>query len=148
MTSTLRPRSIQSDHIAVQDVEPETLIYDERSHKAWCLNHSSACIWRLCDGQNTIVQIAAIAATKLGSPITEDLVLLTLAELTEKGLLLPEAAEFLPQGISRRLMIGRVGLTAAALLPVIAALTAPPASAQNGSGTTGDSASGGFRTPD
>lgn len=98
MTSTLRPRSIQSDHIAVQDVEAETLIYDERSHKAWCLNHSSACIWRLCDGQNTIVQIAAIAATELGSPITEDLVLLTLAELTEKGLLLPEAAEFLPQG--------------------------------------------------
>lgn len=137
MTSTLRPRSIQSDHIAVQDVEPETLIYDERSHKAWCLNHSSACIWRLCDGQNTIVQIAAIAATELGSPITEDLVLLTLAELTEKGLLLPEAAEFLPQGISRRLMIGRVGLTAAALLPVIAALTAPPASAQSGSGSTG-----------
>lgn len=137
MTSTLRPRSIQSDHIAVQDVEAETLIYDERSHKAWCLNHSSACIWRLCDGQNTIVQIAAIAATELGSPITEDLVLLTLAELTEKGLLLPEAAEFLPQGISRRLMIRRVGLTAAALLPVIAALTAPPASAQSGSGSTG-----------
>lgn len=59
MTSSLRPRNIQGDRITIQDVETETLIYDERSHKAWCLNRSSASIWRLCNGQYTVAQIAA-----------------------------------------------------------------------------------------
>jgi hypothetical protein len=34
-------------------------------------------------------------------------------------------------------MMGKIGLTAAALLPVVAALTAPPAMAQSGSVGTG-----------
>ena len=137
MTSTLRPRSVQGDQITVQDVETETLLYDERTHKAWCLNRSSACVWRQCNGQNTVEQIAALVATELGSPVTEDLVLLTLDELREKGLLEADTAEVLPQGISRREMMGKIGLTAAALLPVVAALTAPPAMAQSGSVGTG-----------
>jgi hypothetical protein len=152
MTSSLRPRNIQGDRITVQDVETETLIYDVRSHKAWCLNRSSASIWRLCDGQHTVAQIAALAAVNLGSPVSEDLVLLTLEELREKDLLEPQTAVllpagFLPQDLSRRQMIGRAGLAAAALLPVIAALTAPPASAQSGSTGTGDSVSGGYKEP-
>jgi coenzyme PQQ synthesis protein D (PqqD) len=147
MTSSLRPRNIQGDRITIQDVETETLIYDERSHKAWCLNRSSASIWRLCDGQHTVAQIAALAAVDMGSPVSEDLVLLTLEVLREKDLLEPQTAMLLPQGLSRRQMIGRAGLAAAALLPVIAALTAPPASAQSGSTGTGDSVSGGYKEP-
>jgi len=147
MTSSLRPRNIHGDRITIQDVETETLIYDERSHKAWCLNRSSASIWRLCNGQHTIAQIAAMAAVDMGSQVNEDLVLLTLEELLQKELLDPQTAEFLPQGLSRRQMIGRAGLAAAALLPVIAVLTAPPASAQSGSVGTGDSASGDYKEP-
>jgi hypothetical protein len=133
MTSTLRPRSIQGEGITVQDVETETLLYDGRTHKAWCLNRSSACVWRLCNGQNTVEQIAGLAAVELSSPFTEDLVLLTIEELREKGLVEAGAVEILPQGISRREMMSKIGLTAAALLPVVAALTAPPAMAQGGS---------------
>jgi hypothetical protein len=147
MTSSLRPRNIQGDRITIQDVESETLIYDERSHKAWCLNRSSASIWRLCNGQHTVAQIAAMAAGDLRSPVSEDLVLLTLEELSQKELLEPQTIELLPQGLSRRQMIGKAGLAAAALLPVIAALTAPPASAQSGSTGTGDSVSGGYKEP-
>jgi hypothetical protein len=147
MTSSLRPRNIQGDRITIQDVETETLIYDERRHKAWCLNRSSASIWRLCDGQHTVAQIAALAAVDLGSPVSEDLVLLTLEELREKDLLEPQTVEFLPRGLSRRQMISRVGLAATALLPVIAALAAPPASAQSGSTGTDDRVSGGYKEP-
>jgi len=147
MTSSLRPRNIQGDRITIQDVETETLIYDERRHKAWCLNRSSASIWRLCDGQHTVAQIAALAAVDLGSPVSEDLVLLTLEELREKDLLEPQTVEFPPRGLSRRQMISRVGLAATALLPVIAALTAPPASAQSGSTGTDDRVSGGYKEP-
>ena len=140
MTSTLRPRGIHGDRISIQTVESETLIYDSLRHKGFCLNRSSACIWGLCDGIRTTADIAAEATRELDAPVSEDLVLLTLAELRESELLEPEAVEILPHGMSRRQMIGRVGLTAAALLPVIAALTTRPASAQVGGsvGTGGD----------
>ncbi|MFP5227796.1 MAG: PqqD family peptide modification chaperone [Acidobacteriota bacterium] len=133
MNSTLRPRSMRDERITVQQVGEETLLYDERTHRAWCLNASSACVWRLCDGQTTVAQIAAGAAAELRAPFSEELVLLTLAELREQGLLQSDPGDALPQGVTRRAIIGRIGLTAAALLPVIAALTAPPASAQGGS---------------
>lgn len=136
MNSTLRPTSIHGAQITVQQMGEETLLYDARTHQAWCLNRSSACVWGLCDGGNTVAEIAAAATRELGAPFGEELVLVTLAELREKGLL--EAAEdALPQGVSRREMIARVGLTAAALLPVIAALTTLPASAQTVSAGSG-----------
>jgi hypothetical protein len=140
MTLTLRPRRIEDDRIAVQNVETETLLYDERSHKAWCLNRSSACIWRLCDGQNTVSQIAVVATAQLETAVSEEIVLLTLAELSEKKLLPDDYNELLPAGMTRRQMISRAGLTAAALLPVIAALTAPRAHAAGGSVGTGGEA--------
>jgi hypothetical protein len=133
MTSTLRPRKLQGDHITVREIEAEILIYDERMHRAWCLNPSSACIWKLCDGRNTVGQIAASAAKELGSAVTEELVLFTLEELQEQGLLESGMAEVLPRDASRRAVIGKIGLAAAALLPVIAAIAAPPALAQSGS---------------
>lgn len=133
MTPAMRPRSIQGDRINFQEVDSETLVYDERSHRAWCLNRSAACIWRLSDGRSTVAEIAARAEIELGLPVSSELVLLTLAELSEKDLLDADSIADLPQGISRREMIGKAGLAAAALLPLIASLTAPPAAAQSGS---------------
>jgi hypothetical protein len=133
MTSTLRPHKLQGDRITIREIEAEILIYDERTHRAWCLNPSSACIWQLCDGRNTLGEIAAGATKKLGSQVNRELVLFTLEELQEKGLLEDGMAEALPRGPSRREMIGKVGLAAALLLPAIAAITAPPAMAQSGS---------------
>jgi len=141
MPRTTHPRKILSDRLTLQEVETETLLYDERSHRAWCLNRSSACIWHLCDGRNTIRQIAAQAGAELHAPVSEDLVLLALTELREKELLEPESFAPLPHGLTRREMMGRVGFAAAALLPVIATLVAPPpaaASSLSGSGGTGD----------
>ena len=132
MTSTLRPRKLQGDRITIREIEAEILIYDERTHRAWCLNRSSACIWQLCNGRNAVGAIAARAAKQLGSAVSEQLVLLTLEELLEKGLLEAGMVE-LPRDPSRREMIGKIGLAAAALLPIIAAITAPPALAQSGS---------------
>jgi hypothetical protein len=89
--------------------------------------------------------IATAASAELGSRSSEEIVLHTLAELREKELVQPDTNEPLPEGITRRQMISKAGLTAAALLPVIAALTAPPAAAVGGSvgNGDGDSASGG-----
>jgi Coenzyme PQQ synthesis protein D (PqqD) len=133
MISTLQPRKLQGSHITVRQIEDETLIYDERTHRAWCLNTSSARVWHLCDGRRTVEEIAAGEAIELGSAMSEELVLLTLEELSEKGLLTGGMTEALPRDASRRKMIGKIGLAAAALLPVVAAITAPPALAQSGS---------------
>ncbi len=134
MAPTPRPRNILSDRFTLQQVETETLLYDERSHKAWCLNRSSACIWRLCDGDNAIPQIAAAASAELGSPVSEDLVLLTLTELRNQDLLQPDSFMPISDGLTRRQMMGRAGLAAAALLPVIATLVAPPAASASSTG--------------
>jgi hypothetical protein len=133
MKSTWQPRKLKGDRITVQEIAAEILIYDELTHRAWCLNPSSACIWRLCDGRNTVAGIAAKAARELGATVTEELVLLTLAELHENGLLESGIAAALPRDASRREMIGKLGLATAALLPVVAAISAPPALAQGGS---------------
>jgi len=144
MIATVHPRNILDDRITLQDVETETLVYDGRSHRAWCLNRSSACIWRLCDGGNTVQQIAAKASAALGSPVSEDLVVLTLAELREQALLQPDSFEAVPDILTRRKMMSRAGLAAAALLPVIAALTALPSAAQSmGGSVTTDGGDGG-----
>jgi hypothetical protein len=137
MTSTLRPRSIPTDGIIVREIETETLLYDEKTHRAWCLNRSSACIWRLCDGGHTVQQIAEAAGRELNAMVNEDLVLLTIEELRQKNLMHESSAPLLSHGISRRSMMGRTGIAAAALLPVIAAIAAPPALALTGSGGTG-----------
>ena len=138
MKSTWQPRKLQGDWITIREIEAETLIYDEHTHRAWCLNHTAACIWQLCDGRNTLGNIAAEAAKLLGIEANEDLVRLTMEELREKGLLEIDMVEDLPHDISRRAMFGKIGLATAALLPVVAAITAPPAMAQSGSTGTGD----------
>lgn len=137
MASTLRPHKLQGDRITIREIEAETLIYDARTHRAWCLNPSSACVWQLCDGQNTVLEIAAAAERELGSAVNEDLVLFTLEELQRKGLLECGMLEEHPLDATRREMIGKIGLAAAAFLPVVAAITAPPALAQSGSVGTG-----------
>src|SRR5580692_1693465 len=105
MKSTWRPRKLQGDRITIREIEAEVLIYDERTHRAWCLNPSSACIWQLCEGQNSVGEIAALAAKELGSAVNDELVLLTLEELQEKGLLEGGMVEALPRVASRREMI-------------------------------------------
>ncbi|HKF49535.1 MAG TPA: PqqD family protein [Terracidiphilus sp.] len=135
MTSPTRPRTKSLDRTSVQVIGQETLIYDELHHQAWCLNPSSACIWRLCDGQKTVEQIAAAASAELDAPVTDEIVLLALAEFQEKNLLEPETVSILPENVSRRRMLTKAGLAAAALLPVVSSIMAPPARAQGGSQT-------------
>jgi hypothetical protein len=91
-----------------------------------------------------VSEIAEAAGRELGSPVNDELVLLTVAELREKELLEEIAPALLPQGMSRRAMIGRAGLVAAALFPVIASIVAPPA-AHAFSGTGGSGPDGGMR---
>jgi hypothetical protein len=128
MKSRQRPRSIRQD-IAVQQVGTEILLYDERRHMAFCLNESSAAIWKLADGERTVEAICDAASLQLKAPLSEEFVLFALEQLREDGLLEPELLPEAESAISRRALLKTLGVSGALLLPMVAAIVAPPAAA-------------------
>jgi len=120
------PRSIHRN-IIIEQVGPEILIYDESRHNAFCLNAMSAAVWTRCDGERSVEQIAAELTNQLAMPVTEELVIFTLGELRKDGLLEPEFEVDLAVAISRREMAWKLGISAATLLPIVAAIVAPRA---------------------
>jgi hypothetical protein len=126
------PRGLRR-YISVQQVGVETLVYDELRHKAFCLNESSSVIWRLADGEHTIAQIRAAAWLQLGSEVSDEFVMFALEELRRDGLIEPASVAEVEPALSRRAMLQKLGISGALLLPMIAAVMAPPAAlAYNG----------------
>src|SRR5690242_1678714 len=115
------------DDLLLEELPAELLVYDQRTHRAHCLNASAAAVFRQADGSRTVAEIARRAGDELQAPFTEDLTWVALEALDEHDLLdggLPVA----PQGPRRRdlLTVGAV------LLPLVLAITAPtPAFAQS-----------------
>ena len=125
----VHPLARQSSLI-VKDVDDETLVYDLEIDKAHCLNRTAARVWRSCDGQTTVTEIAAQLSLPDQQPVDESLVWLALDQL-EKFKLLDEAPAkpALLAGLTRRQMVARLGVAAVAL-PAIVSIVSPAASAQ------------------
>ena len=119
------PRRLQR-HLSVQQVGAETLVYDELRHQAFCLNESSSAVWRLADGEHTVAQIQAAAAVELKAGVGEEFVLFALEELRRDGLVEPSTIAARP-AMSRRVMLQRLGVGGALLVPAVAAIVAPTA---------------------
>lgn len=123
----------RSNDLSVQQIAQETLVYDECMHKAFCLNPVAASVWALCDGTLTPAQIATAAQTSLLQPVSEDAVLVALAQFEADGLLAAAPAESaLPlfavsAGMSRRRLLAGAGAGAVVMVPVVAALMTPRA---------------------
>ena len=126
MTHQDAPRSILR-HISIQRIGTETLLYDERRHKAFCLNESSAVIWTLATGEFTIAQIGAAASLQLKTQVSDEFVLFAIEELRRDGLIEPSSIAGGRPILSRRAMLQRLGVGGAMLLPVVAAIVAPTA---------------------
>jgi hypothetical protein len=131
----VQPRARQADLI-VTEVADEVLVYDEQRHRAHALNSSAARVWRHCDGRTTVPELATKLQQELPSPVDEQIVWLALKELDRAHLLterLPSG--LLDEGLSRRKMLRRVGVSVAAgalLLPAVSSIVAPtPAMAQS-----------------
>jgi hypothetical protein len=124
--SNLHPRR-RTLQLSVQHVGQETLIYDEQTHRAFCLNPVAAAVWNRCDGETMSTAIVASAALALELPVTDELVHLSLTELMRDGLLEPDAALSVAVTLSRRDAMLKLGARAAMLLPVVVAITAPTA---------------------
>jgi hypothetical protein len=104
-----------------QELDGELLLYVEENHRASSLNSSASRIWALCDGQRAAGAIAVEA--ELGS----EAVLEALTQFADAGLL--ENASAVPRvNLSRRRMLGRVGIAGPAILMVMAPLAKAAAS--------------------
>jgi hypothetical protein len=117
----------RQDDILTDQLLDETLVYDLQRHKAHRLNKTAAAIWRRCDGQTTIAELAA-SLPKLGLPADTELVKYTLTRLEQAHLLQERITPALGgPWISRRVMLRRLAQagTVAVLLPVITSITAP-----------------------
>lgn len=124
------PRARQ-DGLLEEAVGEELLLYDQESHTAHCLSPVAACVWRHCDGERDIYELARLAGA------SESLVASALHELREKDLLdaEPELMKSTVRGESRREAIGRVaryGAAVAAGSMIVSATAATPAMAASG----------------
>ena len=118
------------DELVIEELPEETLVYDLKRHKAYCLNRTMALIWRHCDGKTDIRQLSRVMEKGLSLPPDEDLVRFALERLGRAGLL-SASLEGRMTGIvsSRRQLLLRWGWIGgvAALLPTVIAITAPTA---------------------
>ena len=115
----------RTNNLVVQEYENEVLVYDLTDHRAMSLNETSARVWRACDGQKSVSDIAA----EIGN---EGITLMALSKLKKAKLVdadTPELAKF--EGMPRREAIKKIGLGAMLAFPVIASVAAPTA-AQTG----------------
>ncbi len=122
--------------LIIKDLGDDLVVYDERADCAHELNGAAAAVWRRCDGRTDLDEIASQLPAELGLPADEEIVTLAITELSRAGLLETSGSV---QHVSRRQVIGRLSLTAAAalMLPLVSTIVAPtPAMAQSGSPPT------------
>jgi hypothetical protein len=126
-TEQTKPQ-VRSEGLVIQELSNEVLIYDLERDKAHCLNQTAAIIWKNCDGKTSVSQLAQILARESGLPANDELVWLALEQFS-KAKLLPDAVKQSEgkKPMTRREVIKRIGLGAAAAIPVVTSIVAPMA---------------------
>lgn len=117
------------ENIVEQRLNKEIILYDLTRNKAYNLNETAAIVYQYCDGKTTLEELA------VKESLSEKLILYSLTKLEKENLI-----SFIPglptefEGLSRRQIIHKIGVSGLALLPVISMLVAPSAlQAQSGS---------------
>jgi hypothetical protein len=128
------PRA-RTNRLVTRDVGDELLVYDLERHKAYCLNRVAMQVFRHCDGETTIPDMALRIGGALGLPIDEQAVYLGLVRLEKAHLLDDPVARILHT--SRREMLRTLGRAAVVVVPLVTAITVPT-SAQAASGCAGN----------
>jgi len=115
--------------IITQETDKELLIYDLEIDKAFCLNQTSAMVWQLCNGNNSVSEICQSLSQKLKVSVSEELVWLALVQLKRDRLLDKNTVIENSFGdLSRRQVIRKIGLASMVTLPLVTSLIAPIAS--------------------
>jgi len=127
---SVEPRA-RTSRLVTRDLGDELLVYDLERHKAYCLKQEAMKVFRHCDGETTIPDMALRISNALGLPVDEQAVRLGLVRLEKARLLDSPVAPILHT--SRREMLRTLGRAAAVVVPLVTAITVPT-SAQAASG--------------
>jgi hypothetical protein len=127
---SIRPRA-RTNRLVTRDLGDELLVYDLERHKAYCLNQVAMQVFRRCDGETTVPDMALHVGKALGMPVDEQAVRLGLVRLEKAHLLDDPVAQILH--ISRREILSALGKAALVAMPLVTAITVPT-SAQAASG--------------
>jgi hypothetical protein len=130
---SIRPRA-RTNRLVTRNLDDELLVYDLDRHKAYCLNQIAMQVFRHCDGESTISNMARRIGDALGMPVSEEVIRLSLARLEKAHLL--DGAVGATVLTSRRDMFRTLGKAAVAVVPLVTALSVPT-SAQAASGCVG-----------
>jgi hypothetical protein len=121
--SEVKPKSLKRDHLVVEQLGKELMIYDQTRNQAFCLNEKAAFVWQHCDGQTSVASMAVLMENALGEPTDEKVVEYALHSLSNDGLLeQAPALDFVSQGMTRRDLIHKLGVRTAVALPLVTAL--------------------------
>lgn len=114
----------ESEDLIVKMLLPETLIFDIRTYRAVTLNAAATLLWRRCDGQTSVADLAAALRDDLGINADEETVWAGLEALDREHLL--NACPPPPSGLTsiakrrlrRRLIVaGSVAFLSGILVP-------------------------------
>ncbi len=117
----------REDGLVVEELHDEVLIYDLKRHRAYCLNRTAALVWRHCDGQTPVAEMAELLEKELTLPADEKIVRMALDRLARARLLRervtpPDGARSSRREFARKLaLVGGLSL----LLPVVSSIVAP-----------------------
>jgi hypothetical protein len=114
--------------LVINELPDEVLVYDLKTHQAHCLNNTAALIWRHCDGQRTVAEITQAIEVAERTLFDESAVWAALEQLNKSGLLVNKVVR--PAEVpafSRRRAMRKIGVGAAATLPLVMTIIAPSA---------------------
>src|SRR5262249_59112511 len=111
----------RTNRLVTRDLGDELLVYDLERHKAYCLNLVARQVFRHCDGETTIHEMAIRIGDALGTRVSEDSVRLGLSRLEKAHLL--EHPVGLDLRASRREALRNLGRAAVALVPLVTAIS-------------------------
>src|SRR5689334_2284713 len=118
----------RDEGLIVQELSDELLVYDLHRHRAHSLNRVATLVWRHCDGETTVSQMAALLRQELAAPADEEAIRIGLQRLGRAHLLRerpPVPAR--TDRTSRRALLRRLAMAGG--LAVVTSIVAPEAHA-------------------
>jgi hypothetical protein len=127
----LQPRPKRRATTHVETLHGELCIYEWTTKTVHALNPAAARVWEMCDGSTTVDDMIAAVRRDPNAPGASSIVAHALTQFDRAGLLEPGTLAGVGPGVSRRVLLRRIGVAAA--IPVVTSIVAPtPLAAQSG----------------
>jgi len=113
--------------LIARPIDDELLLFNEETNTAHCLNGIAGEMWKACERQSSVADVAAALHTRWPD-MDKEVVQASLSRMAAAGLLEETIDEEISTG--RRDLIRKLGFAAAAVLPiVVTSVLIPPAAA-------------------